>query len=349
MRFVRLSTVDAVIAFDLDDVAHSAGGTRLAADVSEHEAALLARAMTYKFGVLGVHLGGAKAVVRSSAAERDDAIRRYCEEIRPLVEARTFLTGADLGTSESDFASLRTADDTRHPIRAVVDGIAFEDLVTGFGVAVACDVACGPGGLQGRSVAIEGFGKVGGGVAREVVRRGGRVVAVSTVEGCIADPNGLDIERLWSLRAADGDAFVHLAGVPVSPAVALFSVECDVLVPGARTGVIDEVVAASVQAPVVVPASNVPYTRAGLDGLRSRGVGAHADFVCNSGGVLGYRSSPDATPRQVLDDVGSLISAMTAEAMAHAGGPFAGAVAKADAFLRTWLRPEQLPGGPPLA
>jgi glutamate dehydrogenase (NAD(P)+) len=32
-------------------------------------------------------------------------------------------------------------------------------------------------------MAIEGFGKVGGGVAREAARRGARIVAVSTVEG----------------------------------------------------------------------------------------------------------------------------------------------------------------------
>src|SRR2546429_7248235 len=39
----------------------------------------------------------------------------------------------------------------------------------------------GSKGLNGRSAAIEGFGKVGGGVAREVGRRGSRVAAVSTV------------------------------------------------------------------------------------------------------------------------------------------------------------------------
>ncbi len=61
------------------------------------------------------------------------------------------------------------------------------------------------GGLAGRSVAIEGFGKVGGGVAREVVRRGGRVAAVSTVAGCVADPSGLDVERLLDLRRLHGD------------------------------------------------------------------------------------------------------------------------------------------------
>src|SRR5438445_3495635 len=95
MKTLRLKTVDAYVAFDFD-CPTSAGGTRLAPDVTERETQLLARAMTYKFAVLGVNYGGAKAAIRASSSERDDAIRRYCEEVRPLVESSTFLTATDL-------------------------------------------------------------------------------------------------------------------------------------------------------------------------------------------------------------------------------------------------------------
>ena len=91
-----------------------------------------------------------------------------------------------MGTSEEDFGPLRERRAAPAAISSVVDGVAFEDVVTGFGVAVAAETALAArwgGGWAGRSVAIEGFGKVGGGVATEVTRRGGRVVAVSTVAG----------------------------------------------------------------------------------------------------------------------------------------------------------------------
>ena len=81
MRVQRLETVDGFIVFDLDDAGISAGGTRLAPDVTEDEVALLARAMTYKFAVLGQRMGGAKAGVRATVADRDDAMARYCDEI----------------------------------------------------------------------------------------------------------------------------------------------------------------------------------------------------------------------------------------------------------------------------
>src|SRR5262249_60869167 len=128
-----------------------------------------------------------------------------------------FLTGPDMGTSEEDFAPLRERRAAPSALHAVVDGMPFEDLLTGYGVAVAAQTALRSGwggGWEGRSVAIEGFGKVGGGVAREVVRRGGLVVAVSTIAGCLADPAGIDVERLLALRAVHADRCVAHYRVP---------------------------------------------------------------------------------------------------------------------------------------
>jgi Glu/Leu/Phe/Val dehydrogenase, dimerisation domain len=94
MLFHRLQSVDGVIAFDSPDAAHSSGGTRLALGVDEREVALLAPAMTYKFAVLRLRIGGANT-------PRDIYLRRYLEEIRPLVLEGRFSTGPDLGTVES--------------------------------------------------------------------------------------------------------------------------------------------------------------------------------------------------------------------------------------------------------
>ena len=347
MHVLRLQTVDAFVVFDLDDAPHAAGGTRLAPDVSEREGALLARAMTYKFAVLNRPVGGAKGLVRAGANERGAAMPRFCDEIRPLVASRRFLTGPDLGTYEADFAPLRAPDWEPHVLNSMVDGVAFEDVLTGFGVAVAADAALG--GLDGRAVAVEGFGKVGAGVAREVARRGGRVVAVSTLAGCVADPAGLDVDELWTARTAHGDDLVGAVGRPVLPRRALFETDTDVLVPGARVGVIDAARAQDIAAAAVVPAANVPYTADGLATLAGRGIAAHADFVCNAAAVVGYTSPARASQAQVLQTVERTIVELVHASSDHEDGPFAGACAIAEEFLRTW-RPagEPLPG-PPLA
>ena len=342
---ITLSSVPGCIVFDLPGAAVSAGGTRLAPDVTASEVALLARAMTYKFASLGAQVGGAKAGVVGDPADRSTRagqMSMYCAEVAPLVAAGRFLTGPDMGTFEQDFAPLRASQPAPAALTAVIDDLPFEDILTGYGVAAAADVALRAGhggGWAGRSVAIEGFGKVGGGVAREVAARGGRVVAVSTLAGCIADPAGLDVGRLLELRREHGDQCVTRYGLPAGPVSQLFATaSADVLVPGTRPGVITAEVAGSLPdaVRVIAPAANVPYTRAGAEVLRRRGIVALPDFICNAGAVLGYRSAAAATSGEVLASAGARIGGLISAALAHQAGPLAGACEQAAAFVRSW-------------
>jgi glutamate dehydrogenase (NAD(P)+) len=354
-QIVELSSVPGFVVFDLPGAEPSAGGTRLAPDVSVSEVALLARAMTYKYAALGAEIGGAKAGVRGDPADlagKAALMTRFCTEVGPLVESGRFITGPDMGTREEDFAPLRRYRATPAAMVSVVGGLPFEDVLTGYGVAAAADAALSAEwgwGWDSRSVAIEGFGKVGGGVAREVARRGGRVVAVSTLAGCLADPSGLDVELLLALRRAHGDACVAHYGRPVGAPSALFTaVKADVVVPGTRPGTIDGRAAAALPAGVrvVAPAANAPYTAAGAEVLRERGILALPDFVCNAGAVIGYRADADASPAEILAHVESVISGVIRESLGHRDGPLVGAGELAGKFLRGW-RGE--PPDPPFA
>jgi len=368
---IELTSVPGWIVFDLPGADRSAGGTRLARGVSIPEVALLARAMTYKFAALGDKLGGAKAGIAADPADRAaraGLMARYCAEIGPLSSRGEFLTGPDMGTFEEDFAPLRATNAAPSAISAVIDGMPFEDVLTGFGVAVAAEAALladGAGGASsgrassggagsgraawaGRSVAIEGFGKVGGGVALEVVRRGGRVAAVSTIAGCVADLAGLDVPRLLALRRQHGDDCVRQYGGLTGPPERLLTVPADVLVPGTRPGLIGAAAATALPAEVrvIAPAANAPYTERGTSVLRQRGILALPDFVCNAGAVIAYRSAREATTGQVLADVERRIAALITEALGHPQGPYAGACAGAAAFLRSWWGE---PPAPPFA
>jgi glutamate dehydrogenase (NAD(P)+) len=345
VRVERLATVDAMIAFDVE-CPTSGGGTRLAPDVTEQEVRLLARAMTYKFAVLEVRIWGAKGAIRAEPGTRGEAVRRYCDEIRPLVDRRRFLTGSDLGTFPEDFASLPSTD-TADLMREPYDGMPFDAYLTGLGVVVAAEAALG--GLSGRSLALEGFGKVGGAVARVLAARGGRLVALSTVHGCVRRPGGFDAEQLLALRSQHGDRLVEYLGAEVLPAPALLETEADVLVPGARPGVLTTEIAARVAARVVAPAANVPYTEHGLRILAERRVQALADFVCNAGATAGYVAPPGSGTQEVIDLVEGWVRGLTEAAGEDPAGPYAGSCRLADGYLRTWLDPAQLPARPPLA
>jgi glutamate dehydrogenase (NAD(P)+) len=175
------------------------------------------------------------------------------------------------------------------------------------------------------------------------------VAAVSTVAGSVTDPAGLDVERLLELRRAHGDGCVLRYGRPVMPPQRLFTeVNADVLVPGTRPGTIGSQTAGSLPAGVrvVAPAANAPYTAAGAEVLRRRGIVALPDFVCNAGAVIGYRSAVNATPDQILAAVEARIAGLIGEALGHPGGPLAGACEQAGGFLRSWWGE---PPGPPFA
>lgn len=345
----HLTSVNGEIVFDLDPdvVGVTAGGTRMADDVTVDEIALLARAMTYKFAVFERRIGGAKAGIRPRLLDtRDETIHRYVEEIRPMVEARRFLTGADLGTTTADFDPLRS-DNRPTVFDEVIDGIGFEELVTGRGVVAAA--AAWLGGLEGRTFAVEGFGKVGHGVAREVVRRGGRVVAVSTLRGAVANAAGFDVDELVEARTEHGESFVRELGLEVHLPRELHELPVDVLVPGARTGVLDAELAPLVQARVVSPAANVPYTLAGLDAMRSNGVVVLPDFVCNGGAVLAYQASRGLPAREVLELVDRRIGERIEAARLAKIDPIRYATTIAETFLATWVPVEHRPDGPAVA
>jgi glutamate dehydrogenase (NAD(P)+) len=345
VKTLHLKTVDAYIAFDFE-CPTSAGGTRLAPDVTERETQLLARAMSYKFAVLETNFGGAKGAIRATPATRADAVRRYVDEIRPMVLSTKFLTSTDLGTQPEDLKSLPGTDqaDLMH---TEYMGMPLDAFLTGLGVATAAETVLG--GLEGRTAAIEGFGKVGGATAVEMARRGARLIAFSTILGFVQRPSGFDVNELLDLRSRFGDRLVEHLGEDVRPVAELFTIEADVLVPGARIGVIDESRARALKARVVAPGANVPYTAAALEVLRERGIPALADFVCNSGATIGYVTSGLFRADQAVAAVEKRVRELTRESVKDPRGPVAGAAHLAEAHLRTWLDPSQVPDGPALA
>jgi glutamate dehydrogenase/leucine dehydrogenase len=272
----------------------SAGGVRMLADLSLTEMVRLARAMTYKYLMLDVRCGGAKAGVWYDPAKHDRRaiLDAFLAALRPFFEHRIYLPGADMGTAEEDFQPLRAirAGGSYSGLRSqVFDGLPLEDQLTGFGVVEATRAAAEFFDLPliGAQVAIEGFGKVGGGAARFFVRLGVRVVAVSTLAGTRYDPQGLDIEHLLILRQAYGDDAIrqYPRGKLLSRNT-LFLLPVDILVPGARPDVINARNVEKIQAKLVVPGANIPFSVPIANRLSARGIGVVPDFVANGGGVL---------------------------------------------------------------
>jgi glutamate dehydrogenase (NAD(P)+) len=310
MRVVELSDVgvglEAFLVIDHDLFPISVGGTRMLPDVDVPELARLARAMTWKFAVWRLPYAGAKAGVRFDGGDRVALLTAYRRALEPY--AHIYLTGPDMGTFPADF--LEGNEDPLPLWARSHEGLGMDDLATGHGVKAAAESALVHLGraLEGAAVAIEGFGKVGAGTARACARAGARVVGVSTVEGLLADPEGLDIDALLTLRERHGDRLVEHGPRPTRPREELFELDCDVLVPGARPDSIPAGVAERLRCAVVAPAANAPFGPGAVEVLHRRGIVAVPDFVSNSGGVHLYDTvDQDENPEAALATIEAVV------------------------------------------
>jgi glutamate dehydrogenase (NAD(P)+) len=276
------------------------GGMRYAPGVSLGECAALAMWMTFKCALLGLPFGGAKGGVRCdpnrlSEAEMERLTRRYASEIFPVIGPDRDIPAPDIATGEREMAWFMDtySQQVGHPVPEIVTGKPVvlggtegRDVATGLGV-----VFCIEGVLRGRGeevsgqrVVVQGLGKVGAVVARELHARGARIVGVSDVSGGVVDPDGLDLGAVFAWVAEHGLLRGFRGGRPVGRAEIL-ETPCDLLVPAALEGQVTDENASALDCRVVVEAANGPTTPEADEILAERGIEVVPDVLASGGGV----------------------------------------------------------------
>ncbi len=139
--------------------------------------------------------------------------------------------------------------------------------------------------MKGLTIAVQGFGNVGGVAARIFHEMGAKVVAVSDAVGGLYNPKGLDIPALRELANHDGTLTTHPGGDPISPKD-LLELDVDVLIPAAIENQITAENAARIQARFVIEGANGPTTPTADHILHERGVFLVPDVLANAGGVV---------------------------------------------------------------
>jgi len=272
------------------------GGIRVAANVTGDDLTGLAAMMTMKCALAELPFGGAKGGVQIDPgaleeAQRRGLIERFATALLPVLGPDVDIVGPDVGTGEGDMLVFVDVAEKAHGTTAPAiatgkpiddGGLELRDGATAAGVRIAVTTAVDRLGLGGRRLSIQGFGAVGSELARLVVEDGYTVVAVSDSSGTVHDPDGIDVAAV--ARAKQQCGSFEAAGLAVAGVDAL-TVDCDVLVPSALEGAIDEEVAASVRATVVVEGANGPCTVDALKVLDERGVTVVPGVVANAGGV----------------------------------------------------------------
>ncbi|MHA1593113.1 MAG: Glu/Leu/Phe/Val family dehydrogenase [Candidatus Baldrarchaeia archaeon] len=318
-----------VVVIDTTVYGSAAGGIRMLPDITTSEIVDLARVMTYKFAIFNLPVGGAKGGIWAEPhiRNRDEILIAYGRAIAPLLRSGIYIPGADMGTSDKDVQLICDAAGAeevkpRGLGLKIKEGMPLEDHLTGYGVVTACKIACEFAGidLNGATVAIEGFGKVGGGVARYMARAGAKVVAISTIKGAIYNPNGIDVEELLEMRKRYGDDVVlAYKDAKRLEKEELFSLPVDILVPGARPYVINRSNVDKIGAKIVCPGANIPVTDEAEEILLRRGIISVPDFIANGGGIIaGVVDRLGGDEKQAFSMIESLIGSLTRRVLSEA-------------------------------
>jgi len=268
------------------------GGVRMGQDITPDLIARVARALTLKYGFVGLPVGGAKAgIVADSEMPLESKralLRGFGQAIEPFLKTRSYIPAADLGTSEDDIRFMLSSIGLKPQPRDLTHQLSgFYTGITVFAAAISAARHIGLD-LSHASVAIEGFGSVGASVAQAFWEKGIRVVAISTSQGAIYNRKGLDVGELIELRDRVGSHVVNLfsKGEKIDK-VQLAELDVDIFSPCAQSYSITSDNANRVAARIVSPGANVPTTLEAEQVLFQRSILCIPDFVANCGSVLG--------------------------------------------------------------
>ena len=275
----------------VDNVAKgpSIGGVRMAPDVTTEECARLARAMTFKNAAAGLPHGGGKAVLigdpKMPKEQKETLIRGLA---CALEEVEQYIFAPDMGTNEECMAWVKDEIGRAVALPREVGGIPLDEIgATGWGLSHVTDVAkdfCNLD-IQGARLAVQGFGAVGKNVTNFLSKDGAIPVAVSDSKGTIYNPDGLDVEKLITLKN-EGKCVTEYPDGEKRDADAIIDIECDIWIPAARPDVIHEDNVQRLNAKMVVEGANIPITYGAEKLLHERGILCVPDFIANAGGVI---------------------------------------------------------------
>jgi glutamate dehydrogenase (NAD(P)+) len=139
--------------------------------------------------------------------------------------------------------------------------------------------------IEGKTVAVQGFGNVGSYFALFVQQQGAKVIAISDSSGGFHNARGIDVQAAIAHKQERG-TLQGLAGVEPISNDELLLLDCDILAPCGLEQVITEENADRVKARIVCEGANGPTTPSADEILEEKGVLVLPDVLANAGGVV---------------------------------------------------------------
>ena len=275
------------------------GGIRFAPDVHLDEVRALAAWMTWKCAVVDIPYGGGKGGVRCnpremSKGEIERLVRAYTMAMIDVFGPDKDIPAPDMGTGPREMAWLMDEYSKAHgmTIPAVVTGKPLvlggslgRTEATGRGVMVSALAAMQKLKINPftATCAVQGFGNVGIYAALAAQEAGMKVVGLADVTGGKVNDKGFNVKEIV-------EKYKKVSDIQDGKAVSndeVLTMDCDLLIPAALGGVINETNHEKIQAKIIVEGANQPLTLEADQALQKRGVVVVPDILANAGGVMG--------------------------------------------------------------
>jgi leucine dehydrogenase len=266
----------AIIAIHSTALGPAAGGCRMWQYDSEADATWdalrLARGMTYKNAMAGLPLGGGKAVIMADSDHplTNDMLLAFGRCVDSL--GGRYITAEDVGVSVGSMQVVKQVTDYvagLQPAEGSAGGDPSPWTADGvfLGLKAAAKNRFGNDSLANLSVAVQGVGKVGYDLCRQLHDEGSALV--------ISDVNQQNLER------AQADFGAQIVAVDQ-----ILSADVDILSPCAMGAILDAQSIPGIKAAIIGGAAN-NQLETEEDGQRlfERGILYAPDYVINSGGI----------------------------------------------------------------
>lgn len=277
------------------------GGVRYHESVNLGEVTALAMLMTWKTSLMGLPFGGAKGGVAIdplplSRQEAQRLTRRYTLEIVNIIGPENDIPAPDMGTDAQVMAWMMDTYSAQvgHIVPEIVTGKPVEiggslgrREAPGFGcsfmvIETAAKLKMKLGNQT--TVAIQGFGQVGGAAADRLVEEGCRIIAVSDQSGGVYNKKGLNLASIREYL----ETHQLLEGYTEAESITneeLLALDVDILIPAAVGGTITKENAPHIKCKILAEGANGPVTIEAEKILLANGVFVIPDILANAGGV----------------------------------------------------------------
>ena len=273
------SGLKAIIAIHDTTLGPACGGTRIWPYKSEREAmwdALrLSRAMTYKSAAADLPLGGGKGVIiADSHTQKTEALVRAYGRFVDTLGGR-YLTTTDVGSTGRDMEYIKQETDYVVGLPVTAGGSGDTSIMTGLGIYMGMKACAkeiwGNDSLQGKVVAMQGFGKVATHTAHHLMKEDATLVVTDVFD-----------------RALDG---ARDLGLKVVKPDDIYGIDCDIFAPCALGGVINPETIPQLKCKVIAGgANNQLMSESDGEALHRMGIMYGPDYILNSGGIVNVES-----------------------------------------------------------